>query len=460
MKRRHLLPTLLVLMIALVASSAASASTRYDHTRQATSFFGHAVPAPGTSIENVWLVPDKLMAKNISVTADVNGVVTANVSLEASHGGTMSGTMTWENTCHWKLTFVADSTATPETAPTTTIKLNHISGFIDNVGCEHHAQLTLKGYSIGNSKVDINLSAVKGGFEGSTEVTNLELGKTKYPRAKLSVSTLSTAARLEGEMESDLGNFTIDAHVTAPHGSYHQELTVTGADLKVESPSFEFLSFHYHTAFDIPNGGCASYMAQIGGELKMKNTTYTLLGPAAAGEPSPSEIQVSCGAVKVFKLGIKVRHTEASGKYKEGILAIALMNTPGTERDVTSSSLGSVDGSFGTIEYQKGLFGYLELAQGRDFSEKFKDWKGDRKCFCVHIRLGVIFGLAIYVPKGSSSSTYHTKIGAGGYFDAGRVNGSFGCVYEHAHSSDFSCAGKFTVDPRWAGRYTRHWGGI
>ena len=460
MKRRHLIPIILALMLSLVAASAASASSRYDHSRQATSFFGHAVPTPGHTIENVWVVPEKLLAKKISVTADVNGVVTATADLEGGNGSTMSGTMTWENECHWKITFVADTTATPSTAPTTTIKLNHIDGFIDNVGCEHHAQLTLQGYSIGESKVDINLSIVKGGFEGSTEITNLELGKTKYPRVKLSVSTLSTAARLEGEMESDLGNFTIDAQVTAPNGSYHQDLTVTGADLKVESPSFEFVSFHYHTVFDIPNGGCATYLAQIGGELKMKNTTYTLLGPASAGEPSQSEIKVSCGALKIFKLGIKVRHTEANGSYKEGILAIALMNTPGTEQDVTSSSLGSVGGSIGKIEYQKGLFGYLELARGRDFSEKFKDWKGSKKCFCVNIRLGVIFGVAIYVPKGASNNTYHTKIGAGGYFDAGRVDGSFGCIYEHTTSDDFSCQGKFTVDPSWAGKYTRHWNGF
>jgi len=459
MKRRHLIPIILALLGALATASTASAATRFDHTRQAASFFHHAVPTPGASITNVWVVPDKLLAKNITVTSDINGVVTANAALGSGNGGTLNGTLVWTNNCHWKITFVADTTATPSTAPTTTIKLNHIDGFIDNVGCEHHAQLTLKGYSIGESKVDINLSIVKHGFEGSTEITNLVLGKTKYPRVKLSVSTLSTAARLEGEMESDLGNFTIDAQVTAPNGSYHQDLTVTGADLKVESPSFEFVSFHYHTVFTIPNGGCASYMAQIGGQLKMKNWTYTLLGPAEAGAPSPTEIQVSCGVVKVFKLGITARHEEVAGKYKEATLIIALMNTPGTEKDVTSG-VGGVGGHFGTIEYQKGLFGYVDLAKGREFNEKFKDALGRKKCFCVHIRLGIVFGVAIYVPKGASSNTYHAKIGAGGYFDAGRVDGSFGCVYEHTTSNDFTCQGKFTVDPSWAGKYTRHWNGF
>ncbi|MEI6689407.1 MAG: hypothetical protein WCN97_08635 [Thermoleophilia bacterium] len=462
MQRRHLIPIILALLVALTTASAASAATRFDHTRQAASFFHHAVPAPGFSITNVWVVPDKLQATKITVTSDVNGVVTANAALQSVNGGTLNGTLVWTNNCHWKITFVADSTATSASAPTTTIKLNHIDGFISNVGCEHHAQLTLKGYSIGESKVDINLSIVKNGFEGSTEITNLVLGKTTYPRVKLSVSTLSTAARLEGEMASDLGNFTIDAQVTAPHGSYHQDLTVTGADLKVESPSFEFVSFHYHTVFDIPNGGCASYKAQIGGQLKMKNWTYTLLAPytdkATNAVVIPTEIQVSCGVVKVFKLGIDAQHEEAAGKYKKATLIIALMNTPGTEKDVTSG-VGDVNGHFGTIEYQKGLFGYVDLAKGREFSEKF-GVKGFKRCFCVHIRLGIIFGVAIYVPKGASNNTYHSKIGAGGYFQAGRVDGSFGCVYEHTTSNDFSCQGKFTVDPSWAGKYTRHWSGF
>lgn len=459
--RRLLIALIAVLALGIVAVSPAAASPRYDHTRQATSFFGHAVPAPGASVENVWIVPDKLMAKKIAVTADVNGVVTATADIEAGNGSTMSGTLTWENRCHWKIAFVADSTATPSTTPTTTIKLNHISGFVDNVGCEHHAQLTLKGYSIGNSTVDINLSVVKGGFEGSTDVTNLELGKTTYPHVHLSVSTLSTAAHLRGAMESDLGAFTIDAYVTAPHGSYHQDLTVTGADLKVESPSFEFKSFHYHTVFSIPNGGCASYTAQIAGEIKIKNTTYRLLGPPEGGGTSPTEIGIECGVVKVFKLGVQVHHTSPNGEYVGGILAIALMNKPGTAEDLTSPSLGSVGGAIGEIAYSKGLFGYVDLYKGRAFREKFKDWKGDKKCFCVDIRLGLKFGVAVYVPAGaSSSSSYHTKIGAGGYFDAGRVDGSFGCVFSHTENADFSCAGKFTVNPKWAGKYTRHWGGI
>jgi hypothetical protein len=462
MHRRLLVVIVLALATALALAGPVGAHTRYDHTRQATSFFGHAVPPVGTSIENAWLVPDKVLAKKIAVTADTNGVVTATADIETGAGSTLNGTLTWVSSCHWKLAFVADSTATPSTAPTTTVKVNHIEGFIDSVGCEHHAQLTLKGYSLGESTFDVNLSIVKDGFEGSAEVNNLVLGKTTYPRAKVSISTLSTAARIEGEMQSDLGTFTVDAMVTAPHGSYHQDLTVTGADLKVESPSFEFKSFHYHTVFSIPNGGCASYTAQIGGKLKIKNTEYALLGPPEPGAASPTEIRIECGVVKVFKLGVHVHHSSPNGEYVGGTLSIALMNTPGTAKDLTSPGLGSVDGKIGSISYKKGLFGYVDLYKGRAFKEKWKDWKGDRKCFCVNIRLGLVFGVAVYVPSTASegSSTYHTMIGAGGYFDAGRVDGSFGCVFSHTENADFSCGGKFTVDPAWAGRYTRHWGDI
>ena len=224
----------MLLLVALFTTGTASAATRFDHARQPGSFFKQAIPTPGTSVQNVWVVPDRLLARQITVASDINGVITASVALEGGSGGTINGTLVWTNNYHWRITFVATSTATSASSPTNGINLNHIDGFISNVGGSKHAQLTLKGYSIGESTVDINLSIVRGGLEGMSEITNLVLGKTTYPRVKLSVSSLQKAARLEGIMQSDKGTFTIDASLTATQ----MALEITGADLAFKTESF------------------------------------------------------------------------------------------------------------------------------------------------------------------------------------------------------------------------------
>jgi len=433
MKYRHLVLTILALMIALVTSSAASAATRYDHTRQATSFFGHAVPTPGTSVENVWVVPDKLLAKKISVTADVNGVVTATADLEGGNGSTMSGTLTWENQCHWKIAFVADTTATSSTAPTTTIKLNHVDGFIDNVGCEHHAQLTLKGYSIGDSKVDINLLIVKGGFEGTTQITNLVLGKTTYTNVKLSVSTLSTSARLEGTMHSDQGTFTIDAHLT----NTEMGLTITGADLAFKTASFQITAFHVSTNVHVPATGCSTISGEIGGTLEMKKTIYTL---------HQASMKMVCGKLTEFKLAIDIEHTTSPTEKYTGRLFLALDSDGGTFEELSQGrndngpQLASATKTFLTA-----LLGTLDISKTRSFHKHVGGRNFDR-----HMTIGLVFGVSIY--KTSSSSPYYGYIGAGGYFDANRLSGSFGCAYGSEHK-DFSCLGTVRINPSWAGIY-------
>ncbi|MEI7438234.1 MAG: hypothetical protein WCK20_01005 [Thermoleophilia bacterium] len=435
MKPRHLIPIILALMLTLIASSTATASQRYDHARQATSFFGNAVPTPGTSIENVWVVPEKLLAKKISVTADdiTTHVVTATVDLEAGNGSTMSGTLTWENECHWKLAFVADSTATPSTAPTTTMKLNHIDGFIDNVGCEHHAQLTLKGYSIGESKVDINLSIVPGGFEGTTEMTDLVLGGTTYPRIKLSVSSLSHAVRLEGTMKSDEGTFTIDGHLTGKE----MALEITGADLAFKTASFEITAFRVTTKYEVPETGCSTISGGIGGTLVMKKTTYTL---------HDASMKLVCGKMTEFKLAIDIEHEASPTEIYTGRLYLALDGDGGTFTELTQGhngngyQLASTDKQFG-----KALLGTLDMSKTRRISKHVQG-----RTFERHMTIGMVFGLSIYTNPGGS--TYYGYIGAGGYFHADRLSGGFGCSYGSEHS-DFSCLGTVRINPSWAGVY-------
>ena len=60
----------------------------------------------------------------------------------------------------------------------------------------------------------------------------------------------------------------------------------------------------------------------------------------------------------------------------------------------------------------------------------------------------------------STSNNWTTKIGAGGYFDADRVSGAIGCVFQITPDDDFECGGQLRLDPSWAGVYHFEWGDL
>lgn len=432
MRIRLLIP-LVLLLVALFTTGTASAATRFDHARQPGSFFKQAIPTPGTSVQNVWVVPDKLQAKQITVASDINGVITASVALEGGSGGTINGTLVWTNNYHWKITFVATSTATSASSPTNGINLNHIDGFISNVGGSKHAQLTLKGYSIGESTVDINLSIVRGGLEGMSEITNLVLGKTTYPRVKLSVSSLQKAARLEGIMQSDKGTFTIDASLTATQ----MALEITGADLAFKTESFQITQFRMKTNVTVPASGCSTVYGYQSGVVVMKKKTYTL---------HEGSMRMVCGQLTEFRLALDIEHRTSPIEVYTGRLRLALDRDGGTFTELTQGQnnngwqLASSEKPFGTA-----LVGAVSMSRTRAISKRVRN-----RTFSRTMTIGMVFGVSIYTKPGGSK--YYGFIGAGGGFDANRLSGGFGCSYA-SEASDFTCRGTVRIDPSWAGVY-------
>lgn len=439
--RPRLIVLALIVLASLVWALPAQARTAHTTARdETTRFFGGHVPQPGTSIHNVVVVPGepgmapKLLAKTITVTADVNGVLTATAALENSGGGTMNATLTWENQCHWK--FDIELNSSPESASTnaTAVNLDQLKGTVANVGCEHHVNLELIGYKLGSATLDIAMHAEHGGFTGTTTLKeDMVLGGTTYlAGSTVTVSTLSPEVSVEGHMRTSIGTFTVKAGVTAPSGSYTVHLAVTGADLVYKTASFEVTKFHFSTSATFPTGGTATYhvaSASAGGEVVMKKTTYELIDIS---------LTMTGSTVTHFSFGIKVTHIKSSTKSYAFVLKMALDGDGGTFDEYSSA------GALSKKTFHTALLGSIDISQTRRF---------ERSGMERHVKIGMLFGVSVYTT--SATSGYHSYIGAGGYFDADRVSGGFGCLFG-TESMDFSCEGRIRINPRFAGiwRYT------
>lgn len=216
-------------------------------------FFGHSLPHAGTTLHNVVLIPDKLLAKSIHVSSTSNPIA-GNAVLEAStglHKKTIHTSFTWTSQCHW---------------------------------------------------------------------TFLVIVGIKYPTAKLSVSTLTPSARLEGTMETNSGTLTVDTYLTTNSGGCQQYLHIPGADLKLETKSAKITEFDVEKTFTAPTSGCAEFSATRDGKFRLKGKNYTL---------HKLHIELSCGTLKAFKFHLTISHTDSIGVTKSGTLAVALLNEPG-----------------------------------------------------------------------------------------------------------------------------------
>ena len=446
---------LLVVAASLLLATTAQASTRSVSRTATTTFFGKAIPPVGTELTNVALLKDpstgepKAVAKSIKVTADSNGVLTAQVALEAGSGSTLDATMTWQNECHWQLSVAANSAPGAPSTNATAINLDHVSGSINNVGCSPHVNLLLTGYTLGSATFNVTLYANKGGFEGSTEVNDLVLGGTTYPHAKITVSTLSPKVHLQGTMKSSIGTFSTDSYVTAPGGAYELQLHVTGADLEFKTATFQITAFHFTLQTAIPASGNASYVvssATAGGTLVTRSisketTTYTL---------HDISLKMVGGTVTEFGFKIHIRHETSPSEIYDGMLEMRLDGDGGTFEELTQ---GRNDNGWQLAKaeqtYTRALLGHVLLAKTRKFSKKYRG-----KRFEKSVTIGLTFGMSIY--KTANSSAYEAYIGAGGFFDADRVSGGFGCTFA-TKSTDYSCLGTIRVNPRWAGVYRYTW---
>lgn len=432
-----------------VQAQAAAVDERVDvrSTDPATEFWGRPRPtAPGT-FNNVAIYPGKVVAQTVTITqAGPTGDVKGTAVLKAG-SRTLSTSFTWTNGCNWQVDITRGSGSGGKPRNRTFINLDDVSGSITNTNCVRNLKLSVRGYRIGNKTATIKLAAIPGGFEGSKTFSKLVVGQTEYSNVTVSISTSRKYAQLDGTLNTNMGKFTISAQVSAPGGVYTQSLKVTGAKLKIEKGGVDFQDFKFSATAEIPKNGCATFTNAFGGTFKMKNRTYTING---------AKMSISCGKVVLFEFKITVAHTDReTGTTKRATLALAWTNRPGQFDDLLDPSLGDSGGHIGNFSYQKGLFGKVDLSETRRFSKKYKN-----KTFSRSVTMGVIFGVAIYTTPKNPTGPWYAKIGAGGYFDADRVSGSFGCLYEHASSDDFTCGGELRLNPSWAGVYRAHWSGI
>jgi hypothetical protein len=169
----------------------------------------------------------------------------------------------------------------------------------------------------------------------------------------------------------------------------------------------------------------------------MKKTAYTI---------SDASIKASCGSITEFKLAIEISHKASPTEIYTGKLFLALDGDGGTFEELTQGKndngwqIAKAEKQYGTA-----LLGTLDMSKTRYISKKVEG-----RTFGRHMTIGMIFGVAIYTPPGSSK--YEGYIGAGGYFDADRLSGGFGCSYG-SEDSDFSCRGTVRINPSWAGVY-------
>ena len=161
----------------------------------------------------------------------------------------------------------------------------------------------------------------------------------------------------------------------------------------------------------------------------MKKTTYELIDIS---------LTMTGSTVTHFSFGIKVTHIKSSTKSYAFVLKMALDGDGGTFDEYSSA------GALSKKTFHTALLGSIDISQTRRF---------ERSGMERHVKIGMLFGVSVYTT--SATSGYHSYIGAGGYFDADRVSGGFGCLFG-TESMDFSCEGRIRINPRFAGiwRYT------
>jgi hypothetical protein len=226
---------------------------------------------------------------------------------------------------------------------------------------------------------------------------------------------------------------------------YDLTITATGADLAAGSEDFYLQSFGFTWSSTVPATGCSTIDVAVSGTAVMGNSSYDLQN---------AEIGISCATLTKFEFQLQVTHTPSYTNDGGGIEKVVTLyvNWYG---DGTDSPYQQVFGSKGqftgpSYDYVDGFFGSVDLSYKRSFSEEY----GDRT-FSRNIEVGIGFNLAVY--QATTGAAWTVDVGAMGYFDADRVSGDIECDFEATPSRDFTCSGKITVNPSWAGKYHHTW---
>lgn len=408
--------------------------------------FGHQV-AVGTTVPAATAVPGVLSLTDVTVTSAANGQVSASANLYVGASTVpMAVALQYTDRSNWTIG-ISRGSAGASYAPVngTTLNINQISGTITNTAGNISHFLTLSGYTIGDATFDLVASFDETGLTASALVSDLEMGGSTLETATITVSTATPEVDITATLDSDAGNF--DAEIKAsgplppeacptttcgpPQPRYHEEISVSGADLAGGTSKFHLQAFSFSASKDTPSWGCTTLDVDATGSATIENNTYTL---------KDAHLTLSCSTVTSFKFAVEFSHYE---KWKKQTLTadltIAWSGVPGTFK-----------GPEGSVRYQQGYFGAVDLSQQRTFSKKYKG-----RTFHRGVKIGLGFGVAVYQP--SAGAAWVSDIGAAGYFDADRVSGIIGCVFQLTPGTDMNCGGKLRLNPSWAGVYHFDW---
>jgi len=398
-----------------------------------------AAAGVGTVLQNI-PVEAGLTASRVTVTASANGTITGTADLTPSgSSASMNATFVWSSRCDWSFT-ITRADATVRVVPPTGLDVRNVSGTIMSAAGKREARLTLEGYTLaGNAPVNLAVRITPNGLEATAKVQNYVVGGITYPSVKLSLSTLQRAVRLQGEMTSSFGNYTVDTWITAAGDTFQQSLNVTGANLPVQAgASFKLLEFTFSKNFSYPASGCASFDVGITGSMKMGNKAYRLLD---------GKFAMACSKVTQFKFHVTVSHRQQStGNTKTGTLYVNYFTNEGTTDVNVSHASPYLTSTNYTVNYKRGLIGTVMLTSQRKYGAK----RGLQR-FSRTVTIGIKFGLAVLVKNDGRMYAY---VGAGGGIDISRVSGRIGCLFEAAPSTDFRCGARLEINLPWNRRNT------
>lgn len=302
---------------------------------------------------------------------------------------------------------------------------------------------------LGDTEFEIALAKDAQGYQGGVQLKNFTLGGVKYPSAMLKVVNRAGTSQvfLDGEMTTEVGDFTLTSELSQSGKAVRVALEVTGADLDMGSKEFDLKEFGFKTSYDVPEKGCATFGGAIRGTGVLKGNTYAL---------QEASIAFSCDKLTKFVFAMSISHKEKfSAQTKTAKLLIMWKDTTGTTESWSGYMSGDdFRGEKQDITFSKGFIGSVNLSSTREFNKKLAGKRMKRT-----VENGIFLTVAVYQVPGKSN--WYTKIGGGGYFDADRISGVIGCVFTTDTSSggtDMECGGKLRVNPSWAGVYRFEWG--
>ena len=456
------------LSFALSVTGVTVGSATFDASLSASS----AGLTASATVNNLVLSPEytfetaSITVSTATNTASVSGQLVAGTS-------TVTASASYQDSNDWSIAIATNGA--PSAYAATSLDLNDLSGSVTDANGRITASLQVSGVVVGNGTFDMTATVTPTSVEASVVADNVVVGGITLNSASITVSTSEQYADITASIETDAGTFDGDLTVAVGGGGGYLSISLDGAELKAGGTDFYLQSFGFSWSGNVPASGCSTMTASMSGVVVMKAYTLNL---------EKTSMTLSCNTLQQFTFQAAVTHTptfegamtktlylrvdyfSAAGTYVGGTWDDATQ----TYTDATWTTCGSTcfyQQSFGpdqdkgnSYSYNQGFFGIVDLSQTKSFSHDYDDWKGDSKNFSKTVTLGIGFGVAVYQPPVTASSSnpaWTYDVNMMGYFEADRVSGDITCDIV---PNDFTCGGNIKINPSWAGKYDYSWTGL